>query len=85
MTWLKTVEGSSDDTILQILEQNGIAVPSRCRSGECGFCHSYLKSGRVYAPKAPEHWRKADLKFGFIHPCCTFPLTDLEPEVPFSR
>ena len=80
-----SAEGSSDDTILQILEQNGIAVPSRCRSGECGFCHSYLKSGRIYAPKALEHRRRADLKFGFIHPCCSFPLTDLELEVPYSK
>ncbi len=85
MDEIKTAEGSSDDTILQILEKNGIAVPSRCRSGECGWCHSYLKSGKVYAPKRLENRRKADLKFGYIHPCCTFPLTDLEIEVPYSR
>ncbi|MFA7190298.1 MAG: flavin reductase family protein [Sphaerochaetaceae bacterium] len=81
----KTVEGNPNDTIMQILEKNGIAVPSRCRSGECGWCHSYLKSGKVYAPKKLEHRRKADLKFGYIHPCCTFPLSDLEIEVPYCR
>lgn len=77
--------GSANDTILQILEQNGVAVPSRCRSGECGWCHTYVKSGKVYAPAKLEHRRKADLKFGYIHPCCTFPLSDLELEVPYSR
>lgn len=74
------VYGSADDTILQILEQNNISVPSRCRSGECGWCHTFLKSGKVYIPERMDYRRKADEKFGFIHPCCTFPLTDLELE-----
>lgn len=78
----KTVYGNPDDTILQILEKNGIAVPSRCRSGECGWCHSYLKSGKVFVPKKMDYRRKADLKYGFIHPCCTFALTNLEIDVP---
>jgi len=78
----KTVYGNPDDTILQILEKNGIGVPSRCRSGECGWCHSYLKSGEVFVPKKMDFRRKADLKYGFIHPCCTFALTDLEIDVP---
>lgn len=82
---LKIVVGNPDDTIMQILEKNGIPVPSRCRSGECGWCHTYLKSGKVYAPKKLEHRRKADLKFGYIHPCCSFPLSDLEIEVPYCR
>lgn len=85
MDEVKTATGSANDTILQILEKNGIAVPSRCRSGECGWCHSLLKSGKVYAPKALEERRKADLKFGYIHPCCTFPLSDLDIEVPYSK
>ena len=41
----KTVTGSTSDSVMQILEKNGIAVPARCRSGECGFCHSHLLSG----------------------------------------
>ena len=41
----KTVTGSANDSILQTLERSGIAVPARCRSGECGWCHSRLVSG----------------------------------------
>lgn len=48
---VKTVTGSAQDTILQILEKNGISAASRCRSGECGWCHSRLISGEVYVPK----------------------------------
>lgn len=81
----KTVTGSANDSVLQILEKNGIAAPARCRSGECGFCHSLLKSGQVYVPKSVDGRRLADLKFGYIHPCVTFPLSDLEIEVPQAK
>ena len=81
----KTVTGSANDSVLQILEKNGIAAPARCRSGECGFCHSLLKSGQVYVPKSVDGRRLADLKFGYIHPCVTFPLSDLEIEVPQTK
>ena len=79
------IEGSSNDSVMQILEKNGISAPARCRSGECGFCHSHLISGKVYVPKALEYRRLADYKFGCIHPCCSFPLTDLEINVPASK
>lgn len=78
----QTVSGSAGNSILRTLEKNGIAVPARCRSGECGFCHSRLKSGKVYVPKALDGRRLADYKYGYVHPCCTFPLSDIEIEVP---
>ncbi len=81
----RTVTGSSNDSVLQILEKNGISAPARCRSGECGFCHSHLLSGKVYVPKHLEYRRLADHKFGCIHPCCSFPLTDLEINVPVAK
>lgn len=81
----RTVEGSSNDSVLQILEKNGISAPARCRSGECGFCHSHLLSGEVYVPKHLEYRRLADHKFGCIHPCCSFPLSNLVIEVPAAK
>lgn len=81
----KTVKGSSDDTILQILEKNGIAVPNRCRSGECGWCHTLVKSGSYWIPAKIDFRRKADSKYNFIHPCCTFPLSDMELDVPPAK
>ena len=32
----KTIKASTNDTILQSLEKNGIAAHAHCRSGECG-------------------------------------------------
>lgn len=80
-----TVEAKTGDSVMQSLEKNGIAVPARCRSGECGFCHSHLLSGKVYVPKNLEYRRLADYKFGCIHPCCSFPLTDLVMDVPAAK
>ena len=82
---LKTVTGSANDSILQTLEKNGIAVPTSCRGGECGFCHSVLTSGEVYVPKAVDGRRAADFKYGGIHPCVTFPLSDIELIVPYAK
>ncbi len=77
--------GSSADSVMQTIEKNGLSVPARCRSGECGFCHSHLISGKVYVPEHLEYRRLADYKFGCIHPCCSFPLTDLEINVPVAK
>ena len=77
-----TFNVSTKDTILQSLEKNGINAPAHCRSGECGWCHSLLLKGQVYCPKQLEHRREADKDYNYIHPCCSFPLTDFEIEVP---
>lgn len=79
------VRGNTADSVMQTLEKNGISVPARCRSGECGFCHSHLLSGKVYVPANLEYRRLADYKFGCIHPCCSFPLTDIEINVPVAK
>lgn len=78
----RTITASSDESILRSLEKNGIAAPAHCRSGECGWCHSRLISGKVYVPKSVDGRREADLQYGYIHPCCSFPLSDLVIEVP---
>ena len=77
----QTITASSDVSILRSLEAAGIAAPAHCRSGECGWCHSRLVSGDVYTPKSVDGRREADYIYGYIHPCCSFPLSDLVIEV----
>lgn len=76
---------SADETLLVAMERAGIHAPSRCRSGICGWCHSQLCSGEVYVPKTVDGRRAADLQFGYIHPCCTFPLSDAVIDVPPAK
>lgn len=70
-----------DQTLLQAMERAHIKAPSHCRSGECGWCHSKLLSGKVYIPEDADSRRMADLKFGWIHPCATYAAGNLEIEV----
>lgn len=81
----QTITAPADTSILRSLEANGIAAPAHCRSGECGWCHSKLVSGEVYTPKSVDGRREADYIYGYIHPCCSFPLSDLVIEVPPVR
>ncbi|MBQ4067563.1 MAG: 2Fe-2S iron-sulfur cluster binding domain-containing protein [Clostridia bacterium] len=76
-----TVEGSGNETVLRILERSIACPPSHCRSGECGFCRSRLVSGEIFIPKASDRRRLADEPHGYIHPCCSYPLSDLEIEI----
>ena len=78
----QTITAPADTSILRSLEAAGIAAPAHCRSGECGWCHSKLVSGEVYCPKSVDGRREADYLYGYIHPCCSFPLSDLVIEVP---
>ena len=67
----------SNESVLVALERAGIEAPSRCRSGECGFCRSKLVSGEVFIPSNTDGRRIADVKFGYIHPCSSYPMSDL--------
>ncbi|MCR5485582.1 MAG: 2Fe-2S iron-sulfur cluster binding domain-containing protein [Clostridiales bacterium] len=71
----------SNESILVAFERAGIDAPARCRSGVCGFCRSKLISGKVYIPEDTDGRRIADIKFGYIHPCSTYPLSDLKVKI----
>ncbi len=76
------IKCTADTTLLRAMEAAGLNPPSDCRSGRCGWCHSQLLSGKVYIPASVDGRRLADKKFGYIHPCCSFPLTDVTIDVP---
>ena len=71
-----------DTTLLRAMEAAGVKAPSDCRSGRCGWCHSQLLSGDVYVPESVDGRRMADKMYGYIHPCCSFPLSDVVIDVP---
>lgn len=68
---------AEDQTILSALELSNVRVRSKCRSGECGYCRSLLLWGNVHIKEGVEHRRAADIKFNYIHPCCTYPTSDI--------
>ena len=76
------VECPAERTILQAFTLAGCYVQSGCRSGQCGWCRSRLVSGEVFVPEVVDGRRSADKKFNWIHPCVTYPLSDLVIELP---
>jgi len=78
----KEIPAIATESVLIALERANLNPPSKCRSGECGFCRSLLIDGKVYINPVSD-WRKgADKKFNYFHPCASYPITDLEISIP---
>ena len=76
------LEARNNETIITAIERAGIPAAVRCRNGVCGFCHSRVISGEYEVTQENDFRRAADKKFNYIHPCCSYPLSDMEIEVP---
>ncbi len=76
------ISAFNNETIVTAMERAGIKAPVRCKSGVCGFCHSRVISGEYLVDSEDDFRRAADRKFNYIHPCCTYPLSDMVIEVP---
>ena len=76
------IPARASESVLVALERAGLAPPAQCRSGDCGYCRSRILSGRIYVLPQSDGRREADRKFGYFHPCSSYPLTDLEIRVP---
>ena len=76
---LKTFETFCIEPLLNSIEREmgkELEIESGCRSGACALCRTKLVTGEIFIP--PEVTiREVDQKFGYIHPCISYPLTDL--------
>lgn len=77
----RELECRENESLEWAIERAGVKAPTHCRSGECGWCHARLVTGEVYVPEAADGRRGADVKFGWIHPCASFPRSDVELEI----
>ncbi|NVM46712.1 MAG: hypothetical protein HWN79_17535 [Candidatus Lokiarchaeota archaeon] len=72
-------EALCSEPILNSVERsmkNKVKVANACRSGECALCRTRMISGKIFVP--PEvKIREVDSNFGFIHPCISYPITDI--------
>lgn len=79
-----TIPALENETILVAMERAGLNAPNKCRAGGCGFCHSKWICGEYTVAEGRDGRREADIKFGFIHPCVSYPKGDLEIDVPVA-
>lgn len=73
----KKIPASSGESLLVALERSGVRVNVCCRSGECSLCRVQLLDGRVFMPRGVM-LRHADEKFGYIHSCKAYPISDVK-------
>jgi vanillate O-demethylase ferredoxin subunit len=60
----------ADHTILEVLNRNGVFIPSMCRQGICGICITNVLSGQIDHRDnylAPDERAKSDVML----PCCS--------------
>lgn len=76
----KVIDAKASEPVLVALEKSNIRVNVCCRSGECSLCKVKLLNGKVYLAKGML-LRQADEKYGYIHSCKAYPLSDLEIEI----
>ncbi|MEP2715221.1 2Fe-2S iron-sulfur cluster-binding protein [Pseudophaeobacter sp.] len=65
------------EPLLNALDRAGYQVENACRSGECSLCRIKVISGEVFNP-SEARLRQSDQKFGWVHACVAYPLSDLE-------
>jgi ferredoxin-NADP reductase len=73
----KTFDARAGEPLMNSLEREGIVIPAVCRSGVCTTCRTKLVSGKVFMPSTVT-LLEADRKFGYIHPCMAYPISDIK-------
>lgn len=82
---VRELRAQADEPLLLALERAGLTAQAPCRSGICGLCRSRLISGAYFVPAENDGRLRSDLTLGYIHPCATYPLTDMEIEIPLGE
>lgn len=76
----KVIYCKGNETLMSAMERSGIKAPKKCGVGVCGFCRSKLISGDVLTSN--DYVRKVDQKYYYIHPCASFPVSDVTIRLP---
>ena len=80
----KDIPANAHESVLVAMERAKLTPPSVCRSGQCGFCRSKLISGEIFVNPRNDGRRAADKILKYFHPCSSYPLSNLEIEIPRS-
>ena len=66
----------NNKTIMEAILESGFYIPSECHKGICGLCRSQLVSGKVKIIN--DKRLEGDKKYNYIHPCTTYPASDIK-------
>lgn len=80
-----TISCPATSSLLCAMEKATIQAPAHCRSGQCGWCRSKLVSGKVFIPRKSDGRLSSDLEDNLIHPCSSYPLSNVVIKLPQHR
>lgn len=76
---LDIVQGDTEHTLYENLDQHGLTLRKACINGACGVCRCRLMSGAVdYQGRHPYGLNSGQQADGWILPCIAFPKGDLK-------
>ena len=70
----KVITCDEEDTLLEVAEQVGVAIPSGCRMGSCGACKHQLAAGEVCYDVEPRGLSEGDRAMGHVLTCVAKPV-----------
>lgn len=73
-----TITVNAGESLLNSLERNHLALPSRCRSGQCSSCRIRVVDGPTFSLADGAGRRGDDERNNFAHACVTYPVGDLQ-------
>jgi glycine betaine catabolism B len=76
---------NNHESLLVSMERGGLYPPAGCRSGECAYCRSKLIDGSMIVIDSQDGRRMADYKFGYIHPCVSYPTSNVSISIPRKK
>ncbi len=74
---IKEIMAKAGESLLISMERNKIRVDVCCRSGECSLCRVQVVDGETFLVQGSLQ-RRTDEKFGYVHSCKAYPISDLE-------
>ncbi len=72
----KSIPATNQNTVLEHLSNNGIAIKSSCRAGVCGACKVTLQEGEV-VQMSTSALSEEERAAGVVLACCSTPITDV--------
>ena len=76
------LECREGEKLLYAFENADIPINGKCANGECGYCRSRLLSGEIrFLSNKADRRTSADIIYGYIHPCCVTPVSDVLIEI----